>query len=569
MNLLKLTLLLTSVSVAFGVTTTQLMDPKAAPAKKAEGGPTQPTVAPAVTSTTASPSVSSGPVFDISKGFSSVAEKAIPAVVNISTTQVIESKGESDFFPKLPPGSPFEDLFKDFFDHNPSKPRRIQSLGSGFFTKITDDNALIVTNFHVIQNAKKITAILHDGTELEATVQATDERTDLALLKVSISSLKVSKKVIQTLNWGDSNSAKVGDWVLAIGNPFGLGSTVTAGIISNRSRDIRARSGSKVSEYVDDFIQHSAPINMGNSGGVLLNLGGEVVGINTAIFSPSGGNVGIGFAIPSLLAKNTIEQLISHGKAVRGWLGLRVHPLSEEDAEALGLPAGRGKGALVGEVIPGGPSDKKIFRNDVILEFDGKEVNDQSRLTRIVGETEVGKLVKIKTWRAGKEIIVEIKLGEFQNQEPTKDTKNPQAAQKPTQSIKTLGMTLSALTPEARRQFGLTEDAKGLVVMDVDVTSNAAEKGIEAGDLILEGNQKEVKVPQDILNVVEDAKKLSRHHVLFLVSKKGQPRFVSLKLEESKPATPASAQGQKPATPAQAVTPAQPAQPAVPAVPAK
>ena len=319
--------------------------------------------------------------FDLSEGFSEVAAKVIPGVVNVSTTQVVEGRGERGSMPQFAPGTPLDEFFKDFFDQM-DKPRRVQSVGSGFVVKTAVKDganiAYIVTNYHVIADAKKITVILHDNSELEATLQGMDDRTDLAVLKVNLDSLPEEKRKIVTLEWGDSHKSKVGDWVLAVGNPFGLGSTVTSGILSNISRNINLKPNprSRVSEYVEDFMQHDASINMGNSGGPLIDLEGHVIGINTAIFSPSGGNVGIGFAIPSSVASETVQQLIEFGRTKRGWLGVRIQNVSDDMAESYGLS--KAHGAIVASLTSKGPAaEAGIEPGDIILEFDGKEINEK------------------------------------------------------------------------------------------------------------------------------------------------------------------------------------------------
>jgi len=483
--------------------------------------------------------------FDISKGFSSVAEKAITAVVNVSTTQIIEGgRGGRDGMPQFPPGSPFEDFFKEFFDQM-ERPRKVQSLGSGFIIQSDETSALIVTNYHVIADAKKVTVFLNDNTELDATVHAFDVRTDLALLKVKTDSLPVGKGKLPPLEWGDSHTVKVGDWILAIGNPFGLGSTVTSGIISNRARDIMLRSGgrNRINDYVDDFMQHDAAINMGNSGGPLLNLQGKVVGIFTAIFSPSGGHIGIGFAIPSAVAQDTVTQLLKFGRTKRGWLGVRIQAVTDDIAESLGL--GKARGAIVGSVTPGGPAAKAkpvpIEPEDIILELDGKPVNEKSRLARIVGETPVNKEVKIKILRQGKEQTVSVVLGEFETAPEHAAVATTTKKATVGKEVKSLGMSLSELTPELKDRFNkmLPKDAKGIMVMKVEPNSPADEigiKGIERGgdrpgDIIEKVNQKELSKPEEFVKAVEEAKKENRRNILLLVTRNGEPRFVPLKLE--------------------------------------
>lgn len=482
--------------------------------------------------------------FDISNGFSSIAEKAIMAIVNVSTTQIVEgSRFGKEGFPQFAPGSPFEDLFKDFFDQM-ERPRKVQSLGSGFVIQSTETTAIIVTNYHVIADAKKITVFLNDNTELDATLASFDDRTDIALLKVNTESLPAGKRKLPVLEWGNSNAAKVGDWILAIGNPFGLGSTVTSGIISNRSRDIMLSRGGKtnVNNYVDDFMQHDAAINMGNSGGPLINLEGKVVGINTAIFSPSGGNIGIGFAIPAAVAQDTVNQLLKYGRTKRGWLGVRIQVVTDDIAESLGL--GKAKGAIVSSVTPDGPAAKAgIEPEDIILEFDGKEVNEKARLNRLVGETPVGKSVKVKILRKGKEVSFDVTLGEFEtapDRAPTTTVDKSKSSKD--QTVEVLGLKLSSLTPELRDRFDLKE-AKGIMIMKVDPTSNAVEIGLRGvdregpGDIIEKVIEKEKQIelskPEEFVKIVEEAKKARRKNILLLVTrKKNESRFVALRLDD-------------------------------------
>ena len=342
------------------------------------------------------------------ESFADLADRLLPAVVNVSTTQVVEGSAGIEL-PQLPPGSPFEEFFKEFMERNQPKQqqrRRATSLGSGFFI---DNAGHVVTNNHVIQDADEISVILHDDTRLEAKVIGRDAKTDIAVLKVE------PHGKLAPVKFGDSDNIRVGDWVVAIGNPFGFGGTVTAGIISARGRDINAGP-------YDDFLQTDASINRGNSGGPMFNLDGEVIGINTAIFSPSGGSVGIGFAIPSNSARGVIQQLIEHGQVRRGWLGVRIQSVTEEIADALGLK--EAAGALVAGVIPGGPAEKaKLKDGDVILEFDGKPIGQMRRLPRLVADTDVGKTVPIKVWRDGRALTMKVEVGALEEPEEKAEAK--------------------------------------------------------------------------------------------------------------------------------------------------
>jgi len=451
----------------------------------------------------------------LSKGFGDLAERLSPAVVNISTTQVIEQGAQPEF--RVPPGSPFEDFFKEFFERNqqPRAPRRATSLGSGF---IIDADGLVVTNNHVIAEADEITVRFSDGSTLEAEVIGRDPKTDLALLRVE------PETPLPALQWGNSDTARVGDWVLAIGNPFGLGGTVTAGIVSARGRDINAGP-------YDDFIQTDASINRGNSGGPLFNLAGEVIGINTAIFSPTGGSIGIGFAIPSTLARNVIRQLSEFGRTRRGWLGVRIQTVTDEIAEGLGLD--EATGALVAGVTEGGPAAAAgLAQGDVILRFDNREVTAMRALPRIVAETEIGKDIDVEIWRKGERKLVRIKIGELEEDAEAKVAAvQPQA--EPVREAETLGMKLSAITPEVRERFELDEAVTGVAVTDVDAEGAAADKGIRPGDVIVEVQQDEVSKPDEVLAKVEEMRTAERRAVLLLLRQRsGDLRFVAVTLDD-------------------------------------
>jgi serine protease Do len=458
-------------------------------------------------------------------GFADLAAKLLPAVVNISTTQTIKSDKPGrpgPDVPQFPPGSPFEEFFKDFLDRNKNKPeaapRRATSLGSGF---VIDSSGLVVTNNHVIADADEITVTLQDDTNFKAEVVGRDTKVDLALLRI-----KPTKPLV-SVKFGDSDSTRVGDWVLAIGNPFGLGGTVTAGILSARAREINAGP-------YDDFLQTDASINRGNSGGPMFNMNGEVIGINTAIYSPSGGSIGIGFAIPSNLARPVVEQLRDFGHVRRGWLGVNIQSVTDEIAESLGLDKPRG--ALIASVRDGGPAQVAgIQPGDVVLTFDGKEVTDMRRLPRIVAETPIDKAVKVTVWRKRKEHTFDVKVGELkeEDQQAALTPSKQQQPAEPPGTVKTLGLSLANLTPELRERFSLAEDSAGVVVVEVAPDSAASEKGMRAGDVIVEVAQEEVKTPVQITAKIDDAKKAGRKSVLLLVDRQGDLRFVALKLDQS------------------------------------
>jgi serine protease Do len=448
--------------------------------------------------------------------FADLAARLLPSVVNISTTQVIEGNPGIEI-PQLPPGSPFEEFFKEFMERGQPRQqqrRRATSLGSGF---VLDTEGHIVTNNHVIQDADQVTVILHDETRLEAKVIGRDAKTDIAVLKV-----EPSPKLVP-VRFGDSDAARVGDWVLAIGNPFSFGGSVTAGIISARGRDIQAGP-------YDDFLQTDASINRGNSGGPTFNLDGEVIGINTAIYSPSGGSVGIGFAIPSLSAQPVIQQLIQHGQVRRGWLGVRIQAVTDEIAEALGLR--EAAGALVAGVIAGGPAEKAHLKDgDIILEFDGKPITQMRRLPRLVADTEVGKSVPIKVWRDGRELTMKVEVGELKESEETVAAASP-GANKPSggENIHDLDIGVAAIDDRLRDRYGLEPDARGVIVTSVDPNGPAAEQGLRVGDRIVEVSQEAVSTPSQLAAKIKAAKAAGRKAVLLLVEGEGGMRFVAIKL---------------------------------------
>ena len=449
--------------------------------------------------------------------FADLAATLLPSVVNISTTQTVRPDGGNrPEIPRFAPGSPFERFFREFFERqqqNPMPRQRVTSLGSGF---VIDAAGVIVTNNHVIAEADKIAVVLSDKTRLDAEVIGRDAKTDLALLRIDPGGKKLS-----ALKLGDSDGTRVGDWVIAIGNPFGLGGTVTAGIVSARQRDINAGP-------YDDFIQTDASINRGNSGGPMFNLAGEVIGINTAIFSPTGGSVGIGFAIPSNLAGPIIDQLREYGRARRGYIGVRIQTVTDDIAQGLGLPGA--SGALVTSLAEGGPAARaKVEVGDVILAFDGKTISEMRSLPRIVAETEVGRQVAMVVWRKGEKKTLEVTLDEFPEDDRQVAARTPGAAPRQA-TVEALGLDLATVTPEIRQRFNLADDATGVVVVEVKPGSPAAEKQIRPGDIIRKvgPEQSDVSEPSQIEAAVDSARKADRKTLLVLVERESNQHFIAL-----------------------------------------
>ncbi|TCR83545.1 Do family serine endopeptidase [Rhizobium sp. BK376] len=518
-----------------------------APAQAVNPAPVAPPAPPVV----ASPAVANGPasVADLAQGL-------LGAVVNISTSQKVKDEGVGPS-PKVPEGSPFQDFFNDFFKNRngQSNNHKVSSLGSGF---VIDPKGYIVTNNHVIEGADDIEVTFPSGNKLKARLIGTDTKTDLSVLKVE------PKQPLTSVHFGDSSTMRIGDWVMAIGNPFGLGGSVTVGIVSARGRNINAGP-------YDNFIQTDAAINKGNSGGPLFNMKGEVIGINTAIISPSGGSIGIGFAVPSELASGVVAQLMDFGETRRGWLGVRIQPVTDDVAQSLGLDAA--KGALVAGVIKGGPVDNgSIKAGDVILKFDGKVVNEMRDLPRVVAESPVGKEVDVEIMRDGKQQTVKVTLGRLEDSNDkaaAADTDNsapglapddngnddgngvinpdqgdegddsdgqdqgdqqqnpaPQAVQN------VLGMKLQALNADNRKSFGIADSVDGVVIMEIAPGSAAGEKGLKAGDVIVEVAQEFMQSPGAVLAKVNTLKKEGRRNAqMMIASANGDLRFIAVPLE--------------------------------------
>ncbi|MBM3544508.1 MAG: Do family serine endopeptidase [Alphaproteobacteria bacterium] len=452
-----------------------------------------------------------------------VAEGLQETVVNISTTQTL--KGTKDTAPGTPgpEGSPFEEFFDDFFDEEGSDgvPRKVSSLGSGF---VMDPSGLIVTNHHVIEGADEIIVNFTDGTKLKVEkILGHDPKTDLALLKVA------PKKPLKSVSFGDSSRMRVGDWVMAIGNPFGLGGSVTVGIISATKRDINAGP-------YDDFLQTDAAINRGNSGGPLFNMDGQVIGVNTAIISPTGGSIGIGFAVPSNSALQVLDQLKLYGETRRGWLGVHVQNVTEEIALSLGLQEPHG--AMVAKVSPDSPAAAGgVQPSDVILKFDGQSIENMRDLPRAVAATPVGKIVPLELLREGKTVDVTVTIARLPADEEDEDIIEDDAdieeddaeSQLLPGREDLLGLSISPLTEELRSQFGIGKTIEGVIITEVKPDSPAAQKNVKAGDVIVEVTQEKVTQPADVMERLLAIKKSGRRSVLLLLSDaKGELRFVAV-----------------------------------------
>ncbi|HVB18561.1 MAG TPA: Do family serine endopeptidase [Stellaceae bacterium] len=448
--------------------------------------------------------------------FAKLAKRVVGVVVNISTEAAPPTTKTAQDAPQNTPGATLDEVFRDFLGDKaaPGEPGpRIASLGSGF---IIDPSGLIVTNNHVIANAEQITVTLSDNTELQAHVVGRDLVTDLALLKVD------AKTPLPAAAWGDSNKAGVGDWVLAIGNPFGLGGTVTAGIISATARDIHS------SPY-DDYLQTDASINRGNSGGPMFNLAGEVIGINTVIYSPSGGSIGIGFAIPSALARPIIEQLETTGKVERGWIGARIQPVTDDIAESVGLDKSRG--AMIAAIDPDSPAAQaKLQPGDVLLSYDGTAIERSRQLPRLVAATPPDKQVNVSVWRDGKEHEFALKVAALNPNRPPPAPPAPEKP-KPPVTVDALGLKLARLSPELRKQFSLPETAKGAVITAVPPNGAAAAQGLRPGDLVIAIGHASIRTAEEVPQIAAAAKKAGQKKVLVRIERNGGTRFVALPVD--------------------------------------
>lgn len=451
--------------------------------------------------------------------FADLASAVTPAVVNIQVTQTADQQNmaaEGMEMPGFPPGSPFEEFFRR---HNQTpqqggKPQKVTGLGSGF---VIDASGYVVTNNHVVGKSDDIMVTMQTGEKYKARLVGRDEKTDLALLKVD------AGKPLPAVAWGDSDKSRVGDWVLAVGNPFGLGGTVTAGIISARGRDIQ-------SGPYDDYLQLDAAINRGNSGGPSFDSDGKVIGINTAIYSPSGGSVGIGFAIPSATAKTVIAELKDKGQIARGWLGVQIQPLDTELAETLGLD--KDKGALVAGVTPDSPAAKAGLKpGDVIVGVDGKSIGEMRELPRLIAANKPDAKVALKIWRDGKEIKETVQLASAPSPRQVADAGTAPLPQKTERG--TLGLILAPVNAETRSRYNLDADAKGVMISGVLPDSDAADKGLKAGDVILQIGRDQVASPEQAVERVKAERAKGKDAVVILVARGEVREFIAVKFAKA------------------------------------
>lgn len=477
-----------------------------------------------VTTNLTSPSISAGDTCTPpqSCGFANLVEPLLPAVVNISTTTLVRGRGESDAPPldaPFPKGSPLEEFFKDFYDQmQPEGPRNSSAVGSGF---IIDPEGYIVTNNHLIAEADQVMVTLNDNTELKAVLVGRDRRTDIAVLKVN------TEKKLPFVQWGHSEKLRTGDQIIAIGNPFGLGGTVTTGIVSHLARNIGAHS--RYGDFINGYIQTDASINMGNSGGPMFDMSGKVVGVNTAIYSPTGASVGIGFAIPSEVAKKIVTQIRQFGRPKRGWLGVHIQEVTEDIAEGLGLK--ELVGALIGSVNKDGPAAKaKLQAGDIILKVGDKEVKEPRNLPQIVADIPDGTQVPVTIWRKGKVVSIPVQIGEQVEADETGVIPSPEGGKDLAKGIEIHGMTLQPLTEDILQRFDIATDVQGVLVVDIAPKSSAAEKAIRPGDIIMEISQVEVKTPQHVLEQFKKAEKENNKSVLLLINHNGEARYVTIKI---------------------------------------
>ncbi len=472
------------------------------------------------------PSLSGSPAMarPAPESFADLIEQVASAVVLITAQEPRPERTAQGPTPQLPEQfgeGPMRDFLERFFEHGmpgapmPGPHQNRAALGSGF---IISSDGVFVTNNHVVGDSEKIEVKLKDGSQYPARLMGKDDKTDLAVLKID------ADRPLPTVNWGNSDKTRVGDWVVAVGNPFGLAGTVTAGIVSSRGRDLG-------SGPYDDYIQIDAPLNSGNSGGPLFSGDGEVVGVNTAIFTPNGGSIGIGFAIPSNIARKIVAELQQNGSVRRGWLGVAIQPVTPEVAESLGLK--KPEGALIATINEGSPAAKAGLRQgDVVRAFDGTQVTTPRDLSRAVADADVEAKRTLTVWRDKGEIELNVRIGEMPRQLAS-DEDRPTNSAKPHRygvELSGLGLTLAPIDSGMRARYGLSKDASGAVVASVVDGGGAAEKGLQAGDVITRVNQDRVKAPADVVRAVNKAKEEHRKSILLLVERQGDQRFVAVDL---------------------------------------
>jgi serine protease Do len=451
------------------------------------------------------------------QGFADTVEKLIPTVVNISATQDTNANPNVSIDEILPGELPKSPLLDDFrnqvenqFRNQQGQKRKISSIGSGF---IISKGGLIVTNNHVVEDSNEIIVSLYDGKKYKAKIVGVDKKTDLCLLKID------TDKDLKFVKFGDSNKARIGDWAIIIGNPYGLGGSVSVGIISARSRDI-------ANGQSDDFIQTDAAINKGNSGGPMFNLKGEVIGISTAIFSPSGGSIGIGFARPSANVEQVIKQLQEQGEVTRGWLGISIQDVTDEIAESMKME--ETKGAFVNEVTPDGPGDKAgILPTDIVIKFNDQDISEMKMLPQLVAEYPVGKTVKLEVLRQGKIKNLSVKIEKMKEENEESEIKPETKALVKKQAVKpaaqVLGLGLVELNSDLKKEHGIDKKTEGLLIVEVGLKSEAAEKGILPGDILLSVNQEPIDEISDFKDMVSDA--ANKDKKLFLFFKRGEKNY--------------------------------------------
>ncbi len=469
------------------------------------------TAAVAVAGTTETESLSNRAMLESTAatiGFADLVERVSPAVVNVSTTQLYHA---SSYQPEQGPDE-FRKRFWNQHMETPERnqPERMSGVGSGF---IIDADGFIVTNDHVIDGAESIEVTLNDGRRYEAEVIGTDEKTDLALLKIS------ADRPLPFVSFGEADDTRIGDLVIAVGNPFGLGGTVTSGIVSARGRNLGAGP-------FDDYLQVDASINQGNSGGPLFNVKGEVIGVNSAIFSPNGGSVGIGFAIPASLAEPVVTQIEDFGEVRRGWLGVHIQTVTDDIAKSLGMELA--VGALVVDVVEGSPAaEAGLAQGDVIVGFGGREVTEMRDLPRMVADITGGETVSADIWRDGGSMAIEVAIGILDEDEDEAEAEEG-AAEEDGESAFSLGLTIAPMTADARAYYGVAEETSGVIVVEVAPGSIAAEKGLRPGDVIVKLGKTMVTAPEELVAMLKEAREAERETVLFLINRDGRDRYVAM-----------------------------------------